>query len=79
MTRVLQHVACFALCALLNLPSMTVRADEGDRLFTLRVLPLLKDKCFGCHASDPDDLKGEYAVDSREAVLKRDESGPSNR
>lgn len=55
--------------------SASVQAAEGDKLFTLRVLPLLKEKCFGCHASDPDDLKGGYGLDSREAVLKGGESG----
>lgn len=55
--------------------TVDVRAAEGDKLFTLRVLPLLKEKCFGCHATDPDDLKGDYAIDSHAALLKGGESG----
>ncbi len=63
----------------------TVRAEEptnaqpnnaqGEaRHFTLKVLPLLKEKCFGCHGADPEDIKGDYDVRSREAVLKGGES-----
>ncbi len=55
-----------------------IHAAEGDKLFTLRVLPLLKEKCFGCHATDPDDLKGDYSIDSREALLKGGESGETS-
>ena len=48
--------------------------SEGDRLFTLRVLPLLKTKCFGCHGGDPDDIRGEYELVTREGMLKGGES-----
>ena len=50
------------------------QADEADRLFTLKVLPLFKAKCFGCHA-DGDDLKGEFDIRNRISVLKGGESG----
>ncbi len=57
----------------------SLRADEattgeGERLFTLKVLPLLKQKCLGCHGEDPDDLKGEFDVRTREALLTGGES-----
>ncbi|HIE99076.1 MAG TPA: DUF1553 domain-containing protein [Fuerstia sp.] len=51
---------------------------DSNRLFTLQVLPLLKEKCNGCHASGATDLKGEFAVDSREALLKGGESGEAS-
>ncbi|MDG1893343.1 MAG: PSD1 and planctomycete cytochrome C domain-containing protein [Fuerstiella sp.] len=53
----------------------TASERDSDQLFTLKVLPLLKEKCVGCHATDADDLKGDFAVDSREALLKGGESG----
>ena len=50
--------------------------DEGEaRHFTLKVLPLLKDKCLGCHGADVDDLKGDYDVRTRESLLRGGESG----
>ncbi len=49
--------------------------DDGERLFTLRVLPLLKTKCFGCHGVDPDDVRGEYNLLSREGMIRGGESG----
>ena len=49
-------------------------ADSEARHFTLKVLPLLKDKCLGCHGADPEDIKGGYDARSREAVIKGGES-----
>ena len=50
-------------------------ADEGaERLFTLKVLPLLKDKCLGCHGGDANDIKGEFSVLDRKSLLHGGES-----
>jgi hypothetical protein len=46
-----------------------------DRLFTLKVLPLLKEKCFACHGDDPKKIKGEFNMLTRERLLKGGESG----
>ena len=43
---------------------------KAERLFTLKVLPLLKEKCFGCHGNDPDDIRGDYNLITREGMLK---------
>jgi mono/diheme cytochrome c family protein len=62
----------------------TCRADEADpvlspveanRLFTLKVLPLLKTKCFPCHGDDAKDLRGDYQLLSRAGMLAGGESG----
>lgn len=50
----------------------------GERLFTLDVLPLLKEKCFGCHGNDPNDIRGEYNLMTREGMLKGGESGETS-
>ena len=59
-----------AILLALNMAAL-VQADEQDavldhgaaeRLFTLRVLPLLKVKCFGCHGEDPTDIRGDLDV-----------------
>lgn len=68
----LRIVATFLLC----LGVATARADEAnERDFTLKVLPLLKDKCLGCHGGDASDIKGEFSVLSREDLLRGGESG----
>ena len=47
---------------------------HAEELFTLEVLPLLRAKCFGCHG-EGDELRGEYYMTSREALLRGGESG----
>lgn len=49
--------------------------QEIERLFATELLPILNSKCLGCHGSDPDDLKGEFSVTTRDAVLYGGESG----
>ena len=56
------------------LPSTFSLGADGDRLFTLKVLPLLKVKCFGCHGNDPADTRGDYNLLTRDAMLKGGES-----
>jgi len=53
--------------------AMPVGVEEKH--FTLKVLPLLKSKCLGCHGGVPDDLKGEFDVRTREALILGGESG----
>ncbi len=50
------------------------RDGAADKLFTLKVLPLLKSKCLGCHGEDPEDLQGDYDVRTRSSLLKGGES-----
>ncbi|WP_145363574.1 PSD1 and planctomycete cytochrome C domain-containing protein [Stratiformator vulcanicus] len=49
--------------------------SKADRHFTLQVLPVLKAKCLACHGEDGDDLKGDFDLSSRAALLKGGESG----
>ena len=43
--------------------------SEIDRLFTLKIQPLLSEKCNGCHGDDPEDIKGGYDMLTREKLL----------
>ncbi|WP_153556966.1 PSD1 and planctomycete cytochrome C domain-containing protein [Roseimaritima sediminicola] len=70
------------LAVLLLARATTGHADEAkeaneanERLFTLKVLPLLKDKCAGCHGGAAEDIKGEFSVLSRAELLRGGESG----
>jgi hypothetical protein len=70
------------LSVVTSAPFASVAADQqsvpgqaaANRLFTLRVLPLLKVKCFGCHGTDPEDIRGDYDLLTREKMLKGGES-----
>ncbi len=73
------HVDRWMLAVLLLLAAATApfaMADEdAERDFTLKVLPLLKEKCLGCHGGDPSDIKGEYSIVDRVHLLAGGESG----
>jgi mono/diheme cytochrome c family protein len=53
-------------------------ASDAERLFTLKIKPLLSEKCFGCHGLDPktgnEKFKGKLDLRSREAMLRGGES-----
>ncbi|QDS94462.1 Planctomycete cytochrome C [Roseimaritima multifibrata] len=64
-----------AAVAIVAAGALNVSADESaERLFTLKVLPLLKDKCLGCHGGDEADVKGDFSVLDRDALLHGGES-----
>lgn len=48
--------------------------QEAEKLFAVKVLPLLKTKCFACHGGDPDDIKGDYDLQTLAGMLKGGES-----
>ncbi len=63
------------LCVVaLSLPSVA-RAMEPEVLSVLRVQPLLKEKCLGCHGDDKTKLKGDYDMTTPLGVMRGGESG----
>lgn len=48
--------------------------QAAEKLFALKVYPLLKEKCFGCHSADQDDIRGDLDLLTREKMLKGGES-----
>ncbi|MBB3209825.1 mono/diheme cytochrome c family protein [Rhodopirellula rubra] len=47
----------------------------GQRLFTLKVLPLFTEKCFGCHGADAEKRRGDFDMRTRQALLDGGETG----
>lgn len=43
---------------------------EGEKLFALKVKPLLAEKCNACHGDEPDKIKGGFDMRTRESILK---------
>jgi len=52
----------------------TVRSEgefsEGEKLFALKVKPLFAEKCNACHGDEPDKIKGDFDMRTRESILK---------
>lgn len=77
----LSHVI-FA-CLILVSPRVLLSAEDArapdnaqaEELFAHRVLPIFKTKCFACHGDDPQDVRGEFNMHSRPALLRGGESG----
>ena len=67
----------FAILLLFFICKVSVRADtaqEGERLFALKVRSILSSKCFACHGEDAKKIKGELDLTSRAGLLKGGES-----
>ena len=78
MGKLVVSAAAILLClapASLVFSEESVPADDAvEREFTLKVWPLLKDKCFGCHGGDAEDIKGDFDISAREGFLRGGES-----
>lgn len=48
--------------------------SEGEKLFALKIHPLIQERCLGCHGKDPADVKSSFNVGSREKLLRGGES-----
>jgi hypothetical protein len=69
-----------SLGALLGMTLMLagpVRADDGIEYFEKRIRPVLVEHCYKCHSAEAKKIKGDLRLDSKAAVLKGGESGPS--
>ena len=57
--------------------NLEVRADDSAALFDKSVRPLFERKCFECHSSKADELKGNLKLETVEQVLKGGATGPA--
>jgi hypothetical protein len=64
-----QVVAVATLCA--------ADPPQGIKFFEKRIRPVLVEKCYGCHSSTVDKLKGGLLLDSRDGIRKGGDSGPA--
>lgn len=71
---ILERVAILLVIFALSSVARAQEQRAGERLFALKVAPLLKDKCLGCHGGDPEDIKGDFSVLGREDLLRGGES-----
>ena len=75
---------CFAALVIViiafSCPVVVAEKSKADtelvqRRFTLKVLPVLKSKCFACHGEKPKDVKGEFDIRSLKSIQKGGKSG----
>ena len=70
----LASALCAVACALMAGSSV---AADSDATFSQKVKPLLQRKCFECHSSKSDELKGNLKLESVDDILKGGDSGPA--
>jgi mono/diheme cytochrome c family protein len=44
--------------------------SEGEKIFALKVRPILREKCYGCHSDLADELEGGFNLKSRDSMLE---------
>jgi hypothetical protein len=56
-----------------------VPASELEKIdfFERQIRPVLVERCFKCHSAEADKVKGNFRLDSREALLKGGKAGPA--
>src|SRR5688572_32011097 len=68
--------ALFALAGTLR--AETAKPDPaGIEFFEKHVRPVLVESCYSCHSADAKKLKGSLHLDSKPAILKGGDTGPS--
>lgn len=62
-----------ATCGVVS-AQQTDEPQEAEKLFALKVRPLLQEKCFACHGRDPENMEGNFDLTSRAGLLKGGDS-----
>ncbi len=52
-----------------------IGSEEIELLFAKRILPLFKEKCFGCHGNDSESIKADFDMRTIESIVRGGESG----
>ena len=47
-----------------------ISKESANRLFSVEVMPLLRQKCLACHGDKPQEIKGKLDLGSRAGMLK---------
>lgn len=66
----------FALLAS-SVAACAADANEGLAFFEKRIRPVLVDKCYKCHASDAEKIKGGLVLDTRKGIQRGGDTGPA--
>ena len=66
---------CLFACPLLHAQDNTEESDIA--FFENKIRPILSDACYGCHSEARNKSKGGLHLDSREAMLRGGDTGPT--
>ena len=58
-------------------PASLSAAGDSDKLFKDSVRPLFERKCFDCHSSKAEEVKGNLKLETLESILKGGDQGPA--
>ncbi len=72
----LLKVLCAAVAISVVGPASTegFEPSEGEKIFALKVRPILREKCFGCHSDAADEIEGGFNLSGRELMLQGGDS-----
>ena len=75
----MRNITAIVFAGLLLVPAaraddVTEGVTEGEKLFALKIKPLLAEKCLACHGDDPDDIGGGLDMRDRVSMLRGGES-----
>ena len=65
------------ICVFAPARTELVADDDSAKLFKDSVRPLFERKCFDCHSSKADELKGNLKLETLESILKGGDQGPA--
>ncbi len=66
--------SCLSLCFGVASYAQQATSGEDEILFVRRILPVLQEKCLGCHGGEPDEIKGSLDVRSLAGLLRGGDS-----
>ena len=70
MFKILKQVATSSLILMPFFLSAQADVEQDiEKLFTLKVLPTLSEKCFGCHGDDPEEIEGGLVMHTLDDIL----------
>ena len=62
--------AFITIATFLPPPASASEPSDGEKIFALKVRPILRGKCFGCHSDEADELKGGFDLSNRDLMLE---------
>src|SRR5215210_8664566 len=66
----------FALATLAAAPAVEQPTPEQAQFFETKIRPVLMDRCYQCHSSQGEKIRGGLVLETRAGVMKGGESGP---
>jgi hypothetical protein len=65
------------LLPLVSVPALPQAGPDEADFFEKKIRPVLAERCYSCHSAQASKAKGQLRLDSREALLKGGDRGPS--